>query len=263
MKPDLPLDKADPLTRKKSEPYKELAPIYNHIMRHVDYSGWAVYLHSIIKKINIESDLILDLGCGSGQLLREMVKLEYHLEGCDPSPEMLKIARKNNPGIKFWTDSLPELNNTTSSDYPLITCLYDTMNYLPDLEEFQKALQRISQLLRPEGYLIFDVVSEQFCKLYFDNADEEEVIDNNYAYSRHSYYKEKTSQQINKFLIFSPSGIYEEIHIQKIYPFRLLNRLIDQKSPFRVEATYDDFSFHPAGSNSGRVHFILKKVSDD
>jgi SAM-dependent methyltransferase len=228
MKPELPLDKIDPLTRKKSEPYKALAPIYNHIMRHVNYSSWAIYLSSIIKKINFETDLILDMGCGSGQLIREMVKLGYHLEGCDPSPEMLEIAQKDNPGIKFWTDSLPELSNTKSSDYHLITCLYDTMNYLQDLGEFQKALQGISGLLCPEGYLIFDVVSEQFCKLYFDNADEEEVIDDNYAYSRHSYYMEKTSQQINKFLIYSPFGIVEEIHVQKIYPFRILKRLIDQ-----------------------------------
>jgi SAM-dependent methyltransferase len=263
MMPDLPFHKADLLTRKQSRPYQALAPIYNHIMRHVDYSSWANYLDAIIRKIYIETNQILDIGCGSGQLIREMVKLGYRIQGCDPSPNMLKIAKRNNPGIKFWTDSLPELNHTNSADYPLITCLYDTMNYLQDLGEIQKSLHRISQLLRPGGYLIFDVVSEQFCKLYFDKADEEEIIDNDYAYVRHSYYMQKTSQQINKFLIYSPSGIFEEIHTQRIYPFQLLKRLIDQKSPFVVQAIYDDFSFHPAGNNSGRAHFILKRASND
>jgi SAM-dependent methyltransferase len=192
-----------------------------------------------------------------------MVKLGYNIQGCDPSPEMLKIAKRNNPGITFWPDSLPDLEHTTGSDFSLITCLYDTINYLQTLSDIQKSLIRISEVLRPNGYLIFDVVSEQFCKLYFDDTDEEEVVNEEYAYVRHSYYKRQTSEQINKFLIYSPAGIFEEVHIQKIYPFRILKQIINQKSPLRVLAVYDDFSFHPAGSNSGRAHFILRKASDD
>ena len=113
MKPELPLDKADPLTRKKSEPYKSLAPIYNHIMRHVDYSSWAVYLHSIINKINIETDLILDLGCGTGRFSEGLAeKFDATVIGIDPSAKMLERARAKNRDyrVQYYqgqADSIP------------------------------------------------------------------------------------------------------------------------------------------------------------
>jgi SAM-dependent methyltransferase len=263
MTSDIPFENAGNLEKKRSKPYQALAPIYNHVMKHVDYESWAKYIDTIIQKLTIEPDVILDVGCGSGKFIKEMVTLGYRMQGCDPSPDMLVIAKSKNPDVHFWKDGLPDMENTRQSDYQLITCLYDTFNYLQDLKEVEKSLNRLSQLLRDDGYVIFDVVSQKFCQLYFDDASEEEVINHNYAYSRESYFLRKTAQQINKFIIYSPAGIFEEIHVQKIFAFQKLKSMIEQRSPFHIEAVYDDFSFHPAGDNSDRAHFILKKVGND
>ena len=118
---------------------------------------------------------------------------------------------------------MPELSQISKKKFHLVTCLYDTMNYLLSLDVFTEALNRIYQLLQPEGSFIFDVVSENFCKLYFHHADEEEVVNENYAYSRKSYFNKATSQQFNHFTIFTPHGIFEEEHVQNIFSFSELD----------------------------------------
>jgi len=242
-----------------SVPYAALAPIYNHVMRHVNYSQWAQYIQSVINKNNIEVNRILDVGCGTGNFIYEMSRLGYEVDGCDPSPAMIEFARMKNPRASLWVDELPELLQSPPDSYQIITCLYDTMNYLPSLDMYASAFNRIVQLLQPGGFFIFDIVSEKFCQLYFHYADEEEVVNENYAYSRKSYYKKGTSQQVNHFTIYSPNGIYEEEHVQKIFPYAKIKNLIIQETPFRVDAIYENFSFYEAGKNSDRAHFILMR----
>jgi ubiquinone/menaquinone biosynthesis C-methylase UbiE len=247
------------ILRKKSAPYVSLAPIYEHVMRHVNYRQWAHYIDRVIKKLNFNSKVSLDIGCGTGNFIYEMHQLGYHINGCDPSEEMLQIARSKNPESTFWQDELPQLPQSGENSFQLVTCMYDTMNYLPTLDIFTEALNRIYQLLKPEGYFIFDVVSEKFCQMYFHHSDEEEVVNENYAYSRKSYYNKATSQQYNYFTIFTPQGIYEEEHVQKIYSFTRIKKMIRLQTPFHFEVAYEDFTFYDAGTNSDRIHFILKK----
>jgi len=247
------------LKRKQSAPYIALAPIYEHVMRHVNYRQWAQYIDTVVKKLDIKPEKVLDIGCGTGNFIREMSLLGYQIAGCDPSREMLKIARTNNPGVSFTKDELPQLSHMSDSAFQLVTCMYDTMNYLTSLDIFAEALNRIYRLLHPGGYFIFDIVSEKFCQMYFHHADEEEVVNDLYAYSRKSFFKKATSQQYNHFTIYTPEGIFEEQHIQKIYPFVRIKNLINVKSPFYLETAYEDFSFYEAGKNSDRIHFILKR----
>ncbi|UCF64938.1 MAG: class I SAM-dependent methyltransferase [bacterium] len=247
--------------RIKSVPYTALAPIYNHVMRHVNYRQWAEYIQSLISKKNIKVQRILDVGCGTGNFIYEMNRMGYWIDGCDPSEAMIEYARTKNPGLSFWVDKLPRLVHSPSATYQLLTCLYDTMNYLPSLEVYGLALNRIYQLLQPGGYFVFDVVSEKFCQMYFHYADEEEVVNSDFAYSRKSYYKKATSQQVNHFTIYSPQGIFEEEHIQKILPYSKIKHLIIRETPFEIEAVFENFSFDEAGANSDRAHFILKRTT--
>jgi ubiquinone/menaquinone biosynthesis C-methylase UbiE len=247
------------LGRKKCAAYVALAPIYEHVMRHVNYRQWAHYIDTVIKKLNVKSKKALDIGCGTGTFIQEMNLLGYQIEGCDSSEEMLQIARTNNPNTIFWKDRLPQLSGIPVNSFQLVTCMYDTMNYLRSIDIFVEALNRIYQVLQPGGYFIFDVVSEKFCQMYFHHADEEEVVNENYAYSRKSFFKKTTSQQYNYFTIYTPQGIFEEEHVQKIYPFSQIKKMIKAKTSFHIEAAYEDFSFYDAGQNSDRIHFILMR----
>lgn len=247
------------LTPQKSIPYEQLAIIYNRVMRHVNYPQWARYITAVIHKQGVPGNHFLDIGCGTGEFIFQMGKLGFYVDGCDPSSSMLKIAQSRNPANRFWLDQLPELNHTPAQYYAAITCLYDTMNYLESISILQQAIQRVYELLLPEGLFIFDVVSEEFCKNYFHEVNDKEVINSKYAYTRKSYYRQSQSEQINHFTIYTPEGIFEEIHIQKIFSFLEIQQVISQHTQFKILEIYDDFTFFPVNTNSDRAHFVLKK----
>jgi SAM-dependent methyltransferase len=246
-------------TYKKCVPYQALATIYNDVMNHVNYENWAEYIKSIIHISTENSGKLLDIGCGTGELIFELQQLDIKADGCDPSDAMLEIAKSRNPSSAFWTDRLPELDHSPPQQYQVITCLYDTINYLSSLHFLEMALQRIFYLLPPGGLFIFDVVSGKLCQKHFHKVREQEVINQDYAYIRKSYYKQDTDQQINDFSIYTPHGIFKERHIQQIFPFREIRNLIVETNRYDLIGIYQDFTFLPASEESNRANFVLKK----
>ena len=102
---------------------------------------------SIIKKIGIDRGSLLDMGCGTGQLLEQIHKEfgnKFSLSGADYSVNMIKQARRN---LKI-KDIGAKLFNTDVSD--IITCTHS----LPYYRNQEKALSDMADLLREKGYII-------------------------------------------------------------------------------------------------------------
>jgi SAM-dependent methyltransferase len=255
--PDIPIDIE---TKQKTLPYSVLAIVYDQMMQHVEYKRWAKYIRKLIKGNGDFSPKILDIGCGTGQFIKEITALNIPADGSDFSPEMLKIARKRNPLSGFYLDSMPHLIHIPFSKYNVFTCLYDSINYLQSYYTLTNLFNRVYDLLPEEGLFIFDAVSQSFCQRYFNNLIENEIFDDEYAYSRRSYYDSKARLQTNLLIIHTPKGIFEEIHLQKIFSFEKIKRVIKEKTPFQLLAIYDDFSFFDAEEDSNRAHFILKRT---
>ncbi len=245
-----------------SAPYSVLAPIYDKMMSHVNYGRWADYIEAIIRKSGVEFDTILDVGCGTGSFLREMKQRNWIVAGIDPSAEMLKLARRRLPGASFREDGLPQLATVAPGAFEVITCLFDTMNYLPELSLVSAALDTVYQKLASPGLFIFDLVGEENCKHYFSNYTENDVISEDLAYSRFCHYDRRNKIQTNEIQMFTANGVYEEIHHQKIFSFREVEKLIRRKKEFEILGIFEGFSFRSARSRSGRAHFALKKGSE-
>lgn len=245
-----------------SKPYQILAAIYDRVMRHVEYDQWARYIKKIILNLGPEKVNLLDIGCGTGEFIRELSHLGISAEGCDPSYSMLEIARQKNPDVNFWQDQLPRLLHVTPGRFTVMTCLYDTVNYLPSLAALEASLNRIYQLLPGDGLFIFDTVSEIFCQYHFNNINEQETFDKQYAYIRNSYFDSEHHQQINVFTIYTPDGIFEERHIQTISPFKKIKSLIKNRTAFELAGVYEDFTFSEASEKSNRGHFVLLKPGE-
>lgn len=60
------------------------------------------YGKSVVELLTVENGgSVLDLGCGTGALIPELIKKGYTVTGVDASDNMLETARKNNPNVEF------------------------------------------------------------------------------------------------------------------------------------------------------------------
>lgn len=150
--------------------HREFAEIYDVFMKNVDYDSWYKFLRRFIKK----KGTVLDLGCGTGELMYKFLKDGYIVTGIDISNKMLEIAQRKmvnrncvNTHYNFIKASITDYIHFEKVDY--IMCNFDTLNYLRNEKEFIKFLEKTKKNLKKEGILIFDVVTEEIFDEIFEN----------------------------------------------------------------------------------------------
>lgn len=111
-----------------------------------------LYAHYLLFLNGVDFDSLLDVGCGSGDFLRQMqgaLGIEK-IMGIDLSPEM--VSKTAAQGIPSQCTDLCEL----SGKFDVITAVFDMLNYLD-----KKALQRfficVSEHLHEGGYFLCDI----------------------------------------------------------------------------------------------------------
>lgn len=80
-----------------NESYTSFAQVYDMFMDNVDYPAWSKYLIQLLKEYQVEDGLMLDLGCGTGNMTELLAKEGYDMIGVDNSEDMLEIASENAP----------------------------------------------------------------------------------------------------------------------------------------------------------------------
>jgi SAM-dependent methyltransferase len=98
--------------------------------------------------------LVLELGCGSGLLTRELTSAGHRVVATDASPAMLELARGYVPQadirqLALPADSLPQADAVVSVGHVL--------SYLPDQRTIAAALTAIARALRPGGLFAIDI----------------------------------------------------------------------------------------------------------
>lgn len=243
---------------KPVEPYRHLAAIYDQVMAHVDYKQWARYIGKIIQSEYGVPKRVADLASGTGCFLQNFEKRNTQLFATDLSPAMLSEAfrkeeLKSIPGLAADFTSLPF--KSQSLDVCLI--LYDSINYLLRDEQVERLFREIDRVLRKPGLFIFDAVSPYVCKTAFRDYYENEELDANIAYRRHSWYDAAKCMQYNGFVLEYDHQIFEEVHCQRIRTLREWKKLL-KESPLQLLHTYANFTFRPAHRRAERAHFVCR-----
>ena len=83
--------------------YGSFAYVYDIFMDNVDYSAWSKYLIQLLKEYQVEDGLVLDLGCGTGNMTELLAEEGYDMIGVDNSEDMLEIAseKRAESGLKI------------------------------------------------------------------------------------------------------------------------------------------------------------------
>lgn len=249
--------------RKQVIQYSKIAPIYDHLMHHVDYEEWANYIVQLLNTYSDSVETFLDASCGTGNFVFELSKqTNFELKGFDFTFEMvaiaLKKARKRNLSIPFWCGDMSCFALQHPQD--AIVSLYDSINYLMNIDKCKQFYERCYQNLKPGGILIFDICTEWNSIINFQHYEDQEQT-KDAKIIRKSYYDQENRIHFNDFRIKfrNDSTVFRELHRQKIYYIAEIVESVPIDK-FVIKGIYDGFTRREGTENSERVHFVLKKV---
>lgn len=247
------------------EAYSGFASVYDQFMDNIPYEEWTEYVLSLLKEYGISDGLVLDLGCGTGNMTQLLAEAGYDMIGVDFSEEMLEIAMEKREAsgqdILYLLQDMREfeLYGTVRA----VVSICDSLNYITEKEELTEVFRLVNNYLDPGGIFVFDfntvykyqeVLGEQTiaedredCSFIWDNYYYEEEQLNEYQLSL--FIKEKDSSLYRK---------YQETHYQRGYDVQSMKEMVE-KAGLTFVAAYDAFTRNAPTAQSERVYMIVRE----
>ncbi len=239
--------------------YRSIARFYDELTIDIDYEKYAIYLDKIIKRYNKNASMLLDIGCGTGNLTLQMKQLGYDVTGLDVSAAMLERCYKKNKDILWLHQDVVELE--LYGTYDVFISFLDTINHIKDKRQLKKTFQLIFQYLNPGGMFIFDINTPyKFEHIYKDNVFY--MIDEHLTYIWENSYHRKNKICDMDITFFEKSGKnykrYDDYHCERMYEFEELEKLAETIG-FKVEGIFKDKTLRPVSEHDLRAFFVLTK----
>ena len=136
--------------------YDSFAPFYDIAMG--DRKEIALALRAIIKRHAPKAKTLIELGCGSGSLLK-ILSNTYSCFGIDLSSQMIRVARKKVPHAEFKVANISKFR--LDKKFDVVLCVFDTINHLLTFKEWQALFKHVRDHLNPSGVFIFDINTER------------------------------------------------------------------------------------------------------
>ena len=135
---------------KEVAPYSKLAHIYDQLMDHVDYPGWATYIQDIFHQMNLEIGSIIDLSCGTGSLALNIQNSAIKFLGCDHSWAMIDKARQKSQNLPLIVSDVRKLA-ILENIADCVLFLYDSLNYIISDNDLKQTLSEIYRITKTGG----------------------------------------------------------------------------------------------------------------
>ena len=136
--------------------FSKSAQYYDEIYASIDkdYATEVTKAHKIIQKYKqSKGKLLLDVACGTGAHA-EPLRKHYKVEGLDLDPEMLSVARRKHPKIKFHQGDMT--NFDLNRQFDVIVCLFSSIGYVKTKSRLRKAIKTMNRHLFPGGVLLIE-----------------------------------------------------------------------------------------------------------
>ena len=221
------------------EAYSKFAEVYDLFMQDIPYEQWCNYITDLLHKYRIMDGIVLELGCGTGNLTKRLASKGYDMIGVDNSEAMLEVAmekeRTNPQGILYLLQDMREFELYGTVRAVVSVC--DSMNYLLEEGELEQVFRLVNNYLDPKGIFIFDLKTDYYY--------EEEKI-NEYALT--IFTKEEGD-------LYRKS---EEVHYQRAYD---LNEVCQALARAGMEfiAAYEEGSDETPKETSERIYIVARE----
>ncbi len=128
---------------------------YDKLYSSKNYSKETNFIIKLMNKFTSQKDpSILELGSGTGGHAFELVKKNYRIEGIEKSKLMIQNFKKKNKKIRIYNQDMRTFD--LKKKYDVILALFNVVNYLTSINDFEKMVKRIKKHLNTNGIVIFD-----------------------------------------------------------------------------------------------------------
>lgn len=135
-------------------PYALTARVYDQIYSWKDYDGEARRIRRLIREYGPpRPSRLLDVACGTGAHLQPLSR-GFECTGIDISAEMLRVARKKLPHVRFVRGRMESF--ALAPRFDAITCLFSAIGYVRNERDLRRTFRGFAAHLRPGGVAIVE-----------------------------------------------------------------------------------------------------------
>ena len=245
--------------------YTSFASVYDTFMDNIPYEEWTEYLINILKEYGVNDGLVLDLGCGTGNMTELLAKAGYDMIGVDNAEEMLEIAMEKRAesghDILYLLQDMREfeLYGTVKA----IVSICDSVNYVTEEEDLLEVFRLANNYLDPKGVFVFDFNTvHKYRDVFGSQTIAEDREECSFIWDNYYYEEEQINEyELSLFIREEDSDLYrkyQETHFQKAYDLETIKRLIEQSGLEYITA-YDAFTKNPPTAESERIYVIARE----
>lgn len=218
------------------------------------------YLREVLEGRGVRIGSMLDLACGTGTVAIAFASQGWRVYGVDGSAAMLAQARRKaeETGLSLLLSQQDMRSFVLPERVDLVTCLFDSLNYMLAVEDLQQTFARVAACLKPGGLFVCDMntiwaLAEIWDhNTYFSESDEMSVI-------MESQYDQESHIASVRLIAFVRQGMLydriDEIHHERGYPERTVWAAMG-RAGLKVVETYECFTFDPPASRSPRLLWL-------
>lgn len=249
------------------EAYTDFAGVYDRLMDGTPYGQWCENVVQELTGHGIHDGLVLELGCGTGNLTELLASRGYDMIGVDCSDEMLNIAcdkkEKSGHDILYLNQDMREFELYGTVRAVVSVC--DSLNYLLEDEDLTACFRLVNNYLDPGGIFIFDfntrykyetvigdsVIAENRddCSFIWENYFDGESGINEYDLTVFVRNDEASASGQELFSRF------EEVHLQRGYTLEEIKHFIEASGLVYGRA-YDADTLGAVTEKSERIYCV-------
>ena len=236
--------------------YNEFAYFYDELNGAADYDALYLYVKSQLEQNGIHDGIVVDLGCGTGELTLMLTQAGYDMIGVDQSEEMLAVLREKADELEISERLLLLRQDILHLDlYGTIRAAittFDTYNHIGPRENFEKAIEKAAFFMEKDGVFLFDLNTPyKHREILADNVFDLEGPDATCCWTNHYDEQEQAVSIRIGIHYLDTDEHFEENFKEYTYPLDYVEEVL-QRYGFRVEKVCDGETFGPLTEESQR-----------
>lgn len=237
-----------------------IAAYYDDLMTGVPYRLWVNYIEDLLDRLDYHPITVLDVACGTGNVSELLSERGYEVVGVDISPQMIEIARSKQSRVEYHVQDMAELD--LGREFELALSLFDSLNYITDVERLALGIRRVGEHLVNGGVFIFDINTiYALSHHFFDQANLSAEHYPKYVWTSDYDHATRICRVNMNFEVVENGEVrqFKEVHVQRGHSLEELTRMLRDAS-FEVVDMFHAYRLRKPTRRSDRVFFVARKV---